>query len=486
MKKFLILLTVLLLPLFMDAINLWAFLSYATFNSPEGPYVETYLTVAGNTVKYVKLDNGKFQATVNVLMTFKQNDAIKAFKKYELNSPEIADTTKTSYQFLDEQRFPVPNGTYDFEIQVTDKNKSAKPTPFIQTVTVDFTSDKPAFSGIQQVQSYTKSESEKTISKNGYDIIPYVYNYYPPVEKTLTFYCEIYNMDKVNGQEQKYLLSYYLESYENNLKMSEFTRTKKAVAKSVEPILAEFNIENLATGNYNLVVEARNQQNELIASKKLFFQRSNPGAKVVYSDLTAFNTENTFVDRINNSDTLKEDISCTFPISSGLERSFIKGPLKQADLKTLQQYFYGFWLRRDSQNPEKAWLAYREQVKKAQVNFGTPIKKGYQTDRGRVYLEYGAPNTRSMQYSEPSTYPYEIWQYYTLNNTQRNRKFVFYSPDMVTSDFFLLHSDANGEIHDPRWQIDLRSRTESHIDIGDTQTVNAWGDFSDDYWKLPN
>ena len=152
----------------------------------------------------------------------------------------------------------------------------------------------------------------------------------------------------------------------------------------------------------------------------------------------------------------------------------------------MQQFFYGFWLSHDPQNPELAWNFYKEQVYKVQVNFGTPVKKGYQTDRGRVYLEYGPPNTRSAQNVEPSNYPYEIWQYYTLNNNQRNRKFVFYSPDMVTSDFILLHSDATGEIINPRWKIDLRNRIYETLDLQETQVINAWGDMQTDYWELPN
>jgi hypothetical protein len=126
------------------------------------------------------------------------------------------------------------------------------------------------------------------------------------------------------------------------------------------------------------------------------------------------------------------------------------------------------------------------QVKIAEFNFKTPVKKGYQTDRGRIYLEYGPPNTRSERPSEPSTYPYEIWHYYTLSNSQRNKKFVFYSPDMVTNDYFLLHSDAIGEIHNYRWQIDLQGRTYAPFDMGDTQPINTWGDMAKDYWDLPN
>jgi len=486
MKKSIFFLIIFFLPFFMEAHNLWAFMTYSTFNSPDGPYIETYLTVAGNSVKYNKTLSGKFQATVNILVTFKQNSEIKAFKKYELNSPEIDDTINVNYEFVDEQRFQLPDGTYDFELQISDKNKPVQPQPYSQSVVVDFPLNKPAFSGIQLVKSYTKSETQTILTKSGYDLVPYVYNFYPGSESKIIFYSELYNMDKILPEGQKYVLSYFIESFETHMTMFEFARVKKEVVRPVGVTLAEFNIGNLATGNYNLVLEARNQQNEIVASQRTFFQRSNPNAKLTFSNLTNENATNTFADRITKPDSLKECISCTFPISSGIERAYIKDVMKTSNLQDLQKYFYGFWLRRDPNNPEKAWLAYNEQVKIANFNFKTPVKKGYQTERGRVYLEYGPPNTRSERPSEPSTYPYEIWQYYTLNNNQRNKKFVFFSPDMVTNDYFLLHSDATGEVHNYRWQIDLQSRTYAPLDLGDTQTINSWGDMAKDYWDLPN
>jgi GWxTD domain-containing protein len=485
MRK-LILLSIFLLPFFSEAKNIWAFMTYSTFNSPQGPYVETYLTVAGNSVKYIKKENGKFQATVDVLMTFKQNSVIKAFNKYELNSPEIDDTTKNLYEFIDEQRFLVPNGVYDFELQLSDKNNPGKLNPYSQPVTVDFPDAKPSFSGIQLVQSYSKSETVKTITKNGFDLVPYVYNYYPPNNKRLIFYSELYNMDKQIGADQKFILNYYIESFENSIKFNEFAKVKTETAKPVNVIMADFSIENLASGNYNLIIEARDQKNELVATQKLFLHRSNPNAKLTYDEVLSTSGANSFAEKITNMDTLKEDISCTFPISTGLERSFIRNVLKSTDMQRLQDYFYGFWVRREKANPEHAWLLYKEQVAKVQFNFGTRVKKGYQTDRGRVYLEYGPPNTRGTQYIEPNTYPYEVWQYYTLKQTQRNKKFVFYAPDMVTGDFYLLHSDAIGETNNPAWQLDLTRRSYAPGDLQDTQTINSWGNMANDEWLLPN
>jgi len=469
----------------LSARNLWAYMTYATFNSPQGPYVETYLSIAGNSVKWIKQDNGKFKATVNVLMTFKDKNDIKAYKKYELNSNEVTDTAKLNTQFIDLQRFQLANGTYNFEIQLSDKNKTVAAVPYTQTLVVDFPADKPSMSSVEMIKSYTKSDKPTVLSKSGYDLVPNMYNFYNDEDAKLGFYAELYGLDKAIPAGQMFLLSYYIECFENSLKLNEFAKAKKETPKAVNVLLADINIKELATGNYSLVIEARNASNEVILSKKVFFQRTNPKATYSLTQLASTDVKGTFAEKYNSIDSLREYINCTYPISTGYEKDFIRFQLKKVDLPTLQKYFYSFWNERSPSDPEKAWFNYKDQVKIVEANFATKIKKGYQTDRGRVFLQYGAPNAREGHYAEPNTYPYEIWQYYTLNNSQRNKKFVFYSPDMVTADFILLHSDAIGEQYEPRWKVALRSKMVSPVDISESQVVNVWGDYSEDSWDLP-
>jgi GWxTD domain-containing protein len=487
MKKLIIIsLIALLAPFAGQSRNLWAFLTYSTFNSPEGPYVETYLTVAANSVKYIKQDNGKYRATVDIVMTFKENDTIRAFKKYELNSPEVDDTANLSTHFLDQQRFQVPNGTYTFNIELADKNKEVKPLPYSLEVAVNYPAGQPSVSDIELIRSYKKAETEGMLSKSGYNLVPYLFTFYPERETMMTFYCEFYNLDKAMPPDQKFLVSYYVEPFSTEMKLGDFGRMRKELVKPVNVLFADVDITKLASGNYNLVVEARNQKNEVIASKTLFFQRSNPNMEITIADFSSLDVRNTFVESITNIDTLKEYISSTYPIALGTEQLFIKNSLPSShDLKTLQQFFLGFWTARNAADPQKNWLAYKQEVKIAQFNFGTPVKKGYQTDRGRVYLQYGPPNNRTKQYMEPASYPYEIWQYYSCIGNQTNRKFVFYAQDMVTSDFTLLHSDAKGEIYNRRWQYDLMSRTQTSVDLQETQTINSWGDDSKAYFDMP-
>ena len=48
-----------------EAKRLNAFMSYTTFSSPEsGPFIETYLVVAGNSVQFKLNENNKYQASI--------------------------------------------------------------------------------------------------------------------------------------------------------------------------------------------------------------------------------------------------------------------------------------------------------------------------------------------------------------------------------------------------------------------------------------
>jgi len=150
----------------------------------------------------------------------------------------------------------------------------------------------------------------------------------------------------------------------------------------------------------------------------------------------------------------------------------------------MQNFFYDFWARRNPENAEQGWLDYYEMVKKVNAEFKVSNKKGYETDRGRVYLQYGPPETMQREYRETATYPYEIWHYYTIAN-QTNRKFVFYNRDLVTNDFTLLHSDAQGEVYDAQWQQVLRKRDIQSRDMDHNLKLDGLGNKSNQNFENP-
>ncbi len=466
--------------------NLQAFMSYTMFNSPvDGPYIETYLSVFGPSIEYVKNDNDKYQGAVEVTIIFRQGENIVNFDKYEVVSQELDDTTGIIENFLSQQRYLLANGSYDIEFIISDVNTDYEPYISTEPISVDFPADKASISGIELISGYAKSENPGILTKSGFDLFPYIFNFYPETVESIMFYCEFYNTEKEFSEGGKFVYSYHIQSFETKSIILEYSRSKAEKVASVIPIMKEIDIRELPSGNYFLIVELRNQNNEVVTQNKIFIQRSNPNIQFNTEDLAAVSTEGTFVDQIDNIDTLKQYIHSLLPIATEVDRVFISKQMKEAEMTTLKQYFLNFWLGRDLVRPEAAWDHYYQQVRKVNYIYSTPNTPGYDTDRGRVFLKYGPPNVVSESYNEPAAYPYEIWQYYSLNDGQRNKKFVFYTIDIVTNDFQLVHSDAIGETANYRWQVEIHKRTYDPYNLDREYYPDAWGSNVNMYWENP-
>jgi GWxTD domain-containing protein len=329
---------------------------------------------------------------------------------------------------------------------------------FTDILQIDYSETVVQFSGLQLIESITPTDEVSPLTKNGYDLLPYISNFYPQNFNKISFYTEIYNADKIIAAD--FMVRYYIESFETYKELEQYSRFKKMSPAAIIPFIGEINIENLPSGNYNLVVEVKNRDNVSVQKTKFFFQRSNTSA----NDLAAMNEilknydiTTSFQGSMTNRDSLVEYISCLRPIADMDEQRFIDYQVKMAGLDELQNYFMQFWLKRNNVQPGELWRQYKEQVDFVDRNYHTPINKGYETDRGRVYLQYGVPNDIYVSKHEPTAYPYEIWHYYRIKN-ENNKKFIFYNPNIAGKEYELLHSDLTGEIKTPNWERILSKR----------------------------
>lgn len=472
-----------------NADGLKAYLSYAAFNTPDNtPYLETYLTVKGSSVKHITAENGMYQGAVEVQIIFKKNDSIVNFAKYELSGPHISDTLNGILNFLDVQRYSLGNGEFDIELKLKDINSEAESIESFDKYAINFQQDENYFSDIEFLQSYEKSDEENNLTRNGFLLIPYIFNYFAENTNSLSFYTELYN-NEINEDNQAFLLSYYLRPFEINTKMEKFSFIKRKSATSVNPILGTIDITDLPSGNYFLVLEARNKNNEIISSRESFFTRYNPRVEFDLTDIYSLDPTNTFAKDLNSRDTLAMYISWLKPISTDTEKLFANSLVKpDADITAMQKYFLNFWTVRNKIYPMEAWMAYKSNAEKVNYTYKTQNTSGYDTDRGRVYLQYGAPNSISESYNEPNAYPYEIWHYHQLPDNQKDKKFVFYTQDFATNDFELIHSNAIGELNNYKWRIWINSRDTRYtnqMNVDDANYREIWGSNQDDYYNNP-
>jgi len=467
-----------------------SYISYATFNAPGDdvtPYTETYITFDKSSLIYIKGADGQYNATVNITVMFKQDESIKNFGKYTLTSPAVADTANISGFFMDMQRYSLANGYYTMEVTLEDENnKTVAPYKVEEQFMIDYP-ETFSISNIIGLESYTKADPSSSSARHGYELIPMMMPFYPENVNRLSFYAEIYNAKKQLGENEKYLLNTYLCTFENNAKLSNYYYTKRMTAKDIDVIINSIDITNLPSGNYYLVLEARDRNNEVIGLNRYFFQRSNPYYQVDESMMANIDISSVFTGKIDNIDTIREYIRTIDPISTMVEKEYGRQLIKTGDITTMQQYFYTFWASRNRVTPEQAWLDYYAQVLRVNASFNSVNSKGYDTDRGIVFLKYGAPDRIVQSYNEPGAYPYEIWHYYQLGS-QRNKKFVFMTLDLATNDFQLIHSDAVGELSNFRWTTQIYQRTYgTYYDYGvdGAANPNSYGDKAKDYYDLP-
>ncbi len=462
-----------------------AYYDMKKYNLPgDQPYVDVYLSFIGNSVKYNSIGIANVEATLIV----KSGKHIVDFRKTLIQSPVNKGEVKTD--FLDVQRFSLKNGKYNLQVYLRDLNLNNGDTTKVNyPFEILFSGNKVEISDIELVEKYektdvTNNDQKDLYSKAGCQVIPFVSNYYPKTYNSILFYAEIYNTDIKFGDGNKFVTVIQITDEGRNV-IGNYRRMIVQKGKSVNVVLTQFNIEELYSGTYLIDIEIRNSENEFITNKSMRFYRNKIPPLSNYTRIDSILGEDVvFTQLINDRDTLVEHIKSMRPRAEMLERNIIDHQINTASTDDLQQFMYTFWQKRNGNNPALAWDKYYELVLLVNEEFGSQIRKGYETDRGRVYLQYGKPDQLVDVPSEPSAYPYQIWFYYHIGNFN-NRRFVFFNRDLSSNDYELLHSDMTGEKYNSQWELDLYSRTTPINSVDQIYKPEGVGSRALDYYNDP-
>ncbi len=460
MMKIFPFLSALLLPFVLSA-NINLSLDYASFNIIGAkPYVELYLSVNGNSILYANTEEDFYQASIEVTYLIEKDNKVIAFEKFQINSPKyLADDIKLD--LIDLRRIPIDNGEYQLTIIAKDLVSKSESEVQHTLRTIKFPTETISFSDIQLANEViATTDNQSKFSKNGFDIFPNITHVYKENLNVLHFYAEIYNANKSLGDETDFLFEYSIVNLETNEVTANLRGIKRLKATEVIPLLHAFDLSVLPSGRYYLKLAIRNRENEVLLAKKTEFYRIN--TKLI--NYSSISTKSTFVDSITDKKELKAYIKSLSPVSTDDELTFAQNQLEYGDLAFMQQYFLNFWKTRNQINPEREWLEYKEELILVDREFGYGNIKGYSTERGRVYLQYGPPNAMQDVPYDRDTYPYSIWQYYKLQGLT-DRKFVFYSPSMEMLGYEILHSNVRGEVFNPNWELDLVSKVNGNKGI---------------------
>lgn len=489
--------------------SLSALFDYAVFNLPESnqTYVETHLNFDARSLRFAADESGQYRATVEVTLVVRSADTIAYLKKYDLHSPYTASAESDGFTFFDLQRFALGLGIYDLELTLRDKNQDGQTFTLTDKLVVYYPKGKPAVSDVLFVKSASRTTQTNILSRNGFDVVPYTDAFFPSDISRLSVYFEIYNLaGEIAGDS--YSVCLYPEQKETGRRVAGIERTlQKSKAKSIEPVLTDLDIAQLPSGNYNLVIDVRNQQNETLLKKEVPFMRSNPA--VVNDNEVESAVAASFAGLITDEQQLNYYLDALYPISSDQERCVAKDLVRHpGSVSAKQTYLYQFWTTRSPLDAASKWKEYLGWLTYVDEHFSYPRTPGYRTDRGRVYLQYGPPDfirdeknfvsalhigsgtsaeqglsasqtgiatsTRSSSQGHVYYLPYQIWRYNRLETDEPNRVFLFW--DEFRSGYYqLLNSNARGEVRDPKWERRLSQQQLNEDVIGEVGEQFARG-----------
>ncbi|MEM8906970.1 MAG: GWxTD domain-containing protein [Bacteroidota bacterium] len=426
--------------------------THNTFKGPNYNFVELHLFVLGTSVQYQALEADQLQAGLEILLLIKQDTSIIQYDKYQLSSPISA----IEANFMDIKRYALPNGTYQLEVIVKDVNDPANEKTHRSTIVMDYGADALALSDIQLLGAFQEDQSNNPMAKSGFLMENLPFNFYTKKADRLMFYVEIYNSDRFI--QDQYLIRYFIERLSGNGKRRPIlTGHKKRLPKPVNILLMQKSIAQLPSGNYNLRVELRDQQNKLLIHKNVPFQRSNPRAvdqPVQEQPSLATTTEN-FTNRLS-VDVVRYSLKAITPIIDDASVEVLNMVIGGKDSLAQRRMLFTFWNGMDARDPEGRYLRYMEVARAVDKLFDAGFGHGFESDRGFVYMKYGQPDDIVREENEPSAPPYEIWIYNDFpRTTQANVRFLFYNPTLAPGQFQLLHSTARGELNNPQWEVEL-------------------------------
>lgn len=437
-----------------------ASVTFATFTAPNQPYVELYLYIHGSTIEQKMTMDSLFQSNVEVVTIFRQGDLVIKVDKYLLNSP----LGKKNTSLYDLRRYGLANGSYDLEVTIKDVNKETNKNIYRTKIEINYEGEGLLQSDIELLSSAVPdNDANKLAVKNGYFMEALPFNFYNRSLPTLYFYNEIYNSDKAIGDD--FMIRYFIELVNGN----ETTETmiiahKKKKASPINVLLHQVDISKLPSGNFNLVVEVRDRAGELLSSKTVFFQRSNP-----YLDLEIAQEaplEEEFVADLTKEE-LRYSLKAIAPLVKGSEVEVLNYVIDNVeDLEAQRRYLFTFWSIESPVDTKTTYEKYMNVARAVDKTYQSGFGYGFETDRGFRFMKYGKPNDIRTITNDPSAPPYEIWVYETFP-TQNRAKFIFYNPSLSPGDYILLHSTAIGELNNPQWELELYRDVPNELDGDD-------------------
>lgn len=415
---------------------------YCVFKNPDSRLtLEFYYSIYLNQLKFDKtVDGYEAYAFIDLEIISKQTNnsifrqpySVPVFLKDTANAVTGSSTGQVNI-ILD-------SGMYVINVKATDFKHAADTAKYIDNLSLSrFTESKVSMSCVQISSNIQESkEINSPFYKNTLEVVPSTQRVFGNNLTNIYYYFEVYNLTKENITENYVIKAEITDTSDNVIKKRE---KKHSISKSSQIEVGTFNISELITGNYKLIIRVfDDKSNEIIRSQKKFVV-INTGANVQFSNE---NYELSEYAKYSEGK-LDDEFEHAIYLASDKEREVYKS---LNNLEAKRKFMFEFWKTKSINKKD-----YAQRIKYANDNYAYNFKEGWKTDRGRIYVTYGKPDELDRFPFESNAKAYEIWKY---NDLEGGVIFVFIDMGNATGDYGLEHSTARNELRNDNWRDKLR------------------------------
>lgn len=415
--------------------NLLFYVDHAAFQGKEGlTYVEFYLMLyADQLTRTIKDKTHITEIGIRVLIN-DERGGILSENDWTTEAVLNSDTTNLSGLVIyDQWAKQILPGKYMMKVDVHDvKNLQKTGSTDFELFVPEILNQPLSASQIEFVSHAEKSYEQGHFVKNKRKVIPNPSRRYGILNPTIFIYFEIYHIpESIN----ELTLNYFIRQT-NGALVRNFPERQVPVSGVNISLIHGFDVSTVSSGIYEFCIAIQDSNGREATTTSRQFEV----IQLDYFDSSPELTEQ------------EEEIAARLLkyIATPDEYRFYQ----QLNLKSKARFLIQFWRDKDP-TPGTSENEFLNQIQQrylfANKNFSWGGIEGWNTDRGRVLIQYGMPDEIEKFHSDAASSPYEIWQY------QQERNYIFIFGDVrADGRFTLLHSTRENEIHNVRWKELLR------------------------------
>lgn len=410
-----------------DALEVYADVAaFAALGRPDTSYVEVYYMLSRRDLTFEQAGE-LLQALFQIETAFVDTEGAIRAQEITQKRAVVGDTDEAKedrFLFM-EDGFLLEPGTYALQIRAVDRT-SGRVGGYVDTVHIrDFGGNELDLSDLELAVSIEPDTSSGSFVKHGRRVLPNPLRTYGLDMPMLYFYGEIYHL---SPDEDTYTVRYTVLDHNGEV-YKRFSPKHRAVpgASSVE--VGGISVAAFPQGDYALRVEVLDRVGGRCVAAERTFQIWHLGPPPLTEQQAArFEQE---VQYIASDRDLKL--------------------YRELDLRGKAEFIRLFWERRDPTpgTPEnEAREEHYRRLLYIEQHFQEARRSGMNSDRGRIYLLYGAPDEIEQNNQSPEEKSYQVWHYYHIEGGV-----VFVFADIQGyGQYTLIHSTAREEMQDPDWR----------------------------------